>query len=84
MKHFKYQAPGSYEEAGQILENAQPGQAAAVAGGTDLLGVLKGEILENIFKGMTREAPNYAVVEDFLNNYFIRSVAANTAINKML
>lgn len=46
MKHFKYNAPSSFEEAGQILRNAEPGQAAVMAGGTDLLGVLKGELLE--------------------------------------
>lgn len=45
MKHFKYNAPSSYEEAGQILREAEPGQAAVMAGGTDLLGVLKGELL---------------------------------------
>lgn len=36
----------------------------------------------NMFVGETREKPNYAVIEDFLNNYFLRGVAANTAINK--
>lgn len=46
MKHFKYNAPSSFEEAGQILRNAEPGQTAVMAGGTDLLGVLKGELLE--------------------------------------
>ncbi|WP_302325450.1 FAD-dependent oxidoreductase [Enterocloster lavalensis] len=45
MKHFKYQAPGSYEEAGNIVREARPGTAAVMAGGTDLLGVLKGELL---------------------------------------
>ena len=27
MKHFKYQAPGSYEEAGNIVREARPGTA---------------------------------------------------------
>lgn len=40
------------------------------------------EYCKKVFIGMTREKPNYAVVEDFLNNYFLRSIAANTAINK--
>lgn len=44
--------------------------------------VLQPEYCRNIFVGMTREKPNYAVVEDFLNNYFLRSIAVNTAINK--
>lgn len=45
MKHFKYHTPSSYEEAGKILQDARPGQTAVMAGGTDLLGVLKGELL---------------------------------------
>ena len=45
MKHFTYQAPDSYEGAEKILQDAKPGQAAVMAGGTDLLGVLKGELL---------------------------------------
>ena len=36
----------------------------------------------NLFVGDTREKPNYAVIEDYLNNYFLRAVVANTAINK--
>lgn len=46
MKHFKYQTPGSYEEAGKIMQENRGGKAAVMAGGTDLLGVLKGELLE--------------------------------------
>lgn len=45
MKHFKYQTPASFEEAGEILRSAEIGQAAVIAGGTDLLGVLKDELL---------------------------------------
>ncbi len=45
MKHFTYQAPDSYEGAEKILQEKKPGQAAVMAGGTDLLGVLKGELL---------------------------------------
>lgn len=36
----------------------------------------------NVYLGITGKKPNYAVVEDFLNNYFLRSIAASTAINK--
>ena len=46
MKHFKYSAPTSFEEAGKILSVSEDGKAAVMAGGTDLLGVLKGELLE--------------------------------------
>lgn len=45
MRHFKYQAPSSLEEAKTILRGARPGTTAVMAGGTDLLGVLKGELL---------------------------------------
>lgn len=40
------------------------------------------QLCGNLFTGATREKPNYAVVEDFMNNYFLRAIAANTAINK--
>lgn len=45
MKHFKYQAPVTFDEAGKILQAKHPGEAAVMAGGTDLLGVLKDELL---------------------------------------
>ncbi|MGN0159544.1 MAG: hypothetical protein ACI39W_10530 [Brotaphodocola sp.] len=44
--------------------------------------VQQAEYCKKVFIGATREKPNYAVVEDFLNNYFLRSIAVNTAINK--
>lgn len=40
------------------------------------------EFVKNVYVGTTREKPNYAVAEDFLNNYFLRAIAVNTAINK--
>lgn len=40
------------------------------------------EYVKNVYVGTTREKPNYAVAEDFLNNYFLRAIAVNTAINK--
>ncbi len=43
MKHFKYQSPASFEEAEKVLK--ETGESVAMAGGTDLLGVLKGELL---------------------------------------
>ena len=45
MKHFKYQTPETFGEAAEILKANHPGQAAVMAGGTDLLGVLKDELL---------------------------------------
>ena len=45
MKHFKYQTPETFGEATEILKASHPGQAAVMAGGTDLLGVLKDELL---------------------------------------
>ena len=45
MKHFKYQTPETFGEAAGILKAAHPGEAAVMAGGTDLLGVLKDELL---------------------------------------
>ena len=45
MKHFKYQTPGTFDEAEGLLKSKHPGEAAVMAGGTDLLGVLKDELL---------------------------------------
>ena len=45
MKHFKYQTPGTFDEAEELLKSKHPGEAAVMAGGTDLLGVLKDELL---------------------------------------
>ncbi|MGN0775674.1 MAG: FAD-dependent oxidoreductase [Candidatus Ventricola sp.] len=45
MKHFKYQTPETFGEAAEILKGKHPGEAAVMAGGTDLLGVLKDELL---------------------------------------
>ncbi|MDY2835835.1 MAG: FAD-dependent oxidoreductase [Candidatus Aphodomonas sp.] len=45
MKHFKYQTPETFGEAAEILKASHPSQAAVMAGGTDLLGVLKDELL---------------------------------------
>ena len=46
MKHFQYETPSTFEEAGKIVAEAQPGETAVMAGGRDLLGVLKKELLE--------------------------------------
>ncbi len=46
MKHFKYDAPTSFEEAEEILSSGKASETAVMAGGTDLLGVLKGALLE--------------------------------------
>lgn len=46
MKHFQYETPDSFEEADRILSQAEEGETAVVAGGTDILGVLKTELLE--------------------------------------
>ncbi|MDO4545855.1 MAG: FAD binding domain-containing protein [Bacillota bacterium] len=44
MKHFEHINADSYEQASQLLQEAQ-GQAEAMAGGTDLLGTYKDELL---------------------------------------
>lgn len=41
------------------------------------------EYCQKVFIGQTRTKPNYANVEDQLNNYFLRSIHANTAMNKL-
>ena len=44
MRNFKYHGVKTVEEAGVMLRK-NPGKAKIIAGGTDLLGILKGEIL---------------------------------------
>jgi NADPH-dependent glutamate synthase beta subunit-like oxidoreductase len=46
MKPFNHIDVSSYEEASALLNKAQPNEAAALAGGTDLLNVMKEAILE--------------------------------------
>ncbi|MGA3207455.1 MAG: xanthine dehydrogenase family protein subunit M [Syntrophales bacterium] len=46
MRSFKYECPGSIEEATAIMKK-NPGNIKIIAGGTDLLGILKGEIMPN-------------------------------------
>lgn len=40
------------------------------------------ELAKRMFMAKTRHEPNYAEVEDMLNNMLLRSIVANTAINK--
>lgn len=40
------------------------------------------ELAKRMFIAKTRHEPNYAEVEDMLNNMLLRSIVANTAINK--
>ena len=50
MKHFKYENATSFDEVKEISK-ASKGKAVVMAGGTDLLGVLKGKampVLEEI------------------------------------
>lgn len=35
-----------------------------------------------MFIAQTRHEPNYAEIEDMLNNMLLRSIVANTAVNK--
>ena len=43
MKEFKYERAASFAEAGELLKKSE--NACVLAGGTDLLGTLKTEIL---------------------------------------
>ena len=40
------------------------------------------ELAKKMFMAQTRHEPNYAEIEDMLNNMLLRSIVANTAINK--
>ena len=45
MKHFKYASAPSYEQAAEVLAESKKGTAVLMAGGTDLLGVMKEKLL---------------------------------------
>lgn len=66
MKHFKYQTPETFDEAGELLKAKHPGEAAVMAGGTDLLGVLKDELLLEYPETIValREIPDTAYIKE--------------------
>ena len=65
MKHFTYDTPGSFKEAEEILKSGKATDMAVMAGGTDLLGVLKGELLEEYPKKIValRDIPDTEYVK---------------------
>lgn len=40
------------------------------------------QLCREAYRGMTRMDPNYAVIEDFLNNHLMRSIWVGTSMNK--
>ena len=46
MRNFDYESAASFEEASTLLKNTESGKAVAIAGGTDLVGVMKEKILK--------------------------------------
>lgn len=84
MKHFKYKAPSSYEEAGKIMQESKPGATAAMAGGTDLLGVLKGELLPQYPETIValRDIPDTEYIKEEDNLVKIGAMTKLEAIEK--
>ncbi len=70
-------------EAGEVKNRQMAALLACSICGSILTFVQQPLYCQEIFRKMTKEKPNYAVVEDFLNNIFLRSVSANTGINKL-
>ena len=48
MRNFDYESAASFEEASTLLKNTESGKAVTIAGGTDLVGVMKEKILRDI------------------------------------
>ena len=46
MKNFEHESAASFDEAVSLLKDSRKGKKVAIAGGSDLLGVLKEQILE--------------------------------------
>lgn len=69
-------------QVGQV-KNAQVAAmcACTVCGGINAF-VQQPLYCKNVFMGQTGREPNYAVIEDLLNDHFLRAIAADTAIDK--
>ncbi len=65
------------------VKNAQVAAmcACAVCGSINLF-VQQPKYCKNVCRGQTGREPDYGVIEDLLNNHFLRAIAADTAINK--
>lgn len=68
---------------GQV-KNAQVAAmcACTVCGGINAF-VQQPLYCKNVFTGQTGREPDHAVIEDLLNNHFLRAIAADTAIDKV-
>ena len=72
MKHFKYENATSFDEVKDIV-SASEGKSVVMAGGTDLLGVLKGKLLPEYPETVVslKEVPDTEYIKDEDNVYKI-------------
>ena len=47
MKYFEHESAATFDEAGSLLKESPKGKTVVMAGGSDLIGVLKEQILED-------------------------------------
>ena len=62
MKNFEHESAASFDEAVSLLKDSRKGRKVAIAGGSDLLGVLKEQILEFYNTRVEQAAEGLAIV----------------------
>ena len=68
--------------AAQVKKQKEAAMLAAAVCASVQFYAVQPELAKRMFTAATRHEPNYAEVEDMLNNMLLRSIVANTAINK--
>ena len=68
--------------AAQVKKQKEAAMLAASICASVQFYAVQPELAKRMFMAQTRHEPNYAEIEDMLNNMLLRSVVANTAINK--
>ena len=84
MKHFKYENAASFDEVKEI-SNASEGKAVVMAGGTDLLGVLKGKLLPEYPETVIslKEVPDTEYIKDEGDTYKIGAMTEDLALSSV-
>ena len=83
MKHFKYENATSFDEVKDIV-NASEGKSVVMAGGTDLLGVLKGKLLPEYPETVVslKEVPDTEYIKDEGDVYKIGAMTTLSTIER--
>jgi hypothetical protein len=67
---------------GEVKNEQKAAMMTCAAVGTICVFVQSPQFVREVFAGTTRQEPNYAVIEDMVNNYLLRAIWEETEINK--